>query len=422
MASTLPSELTRVIIREATYIPEIFQASSLQDFDTENTLRSADAIASTMAVKRALCFVSKSFRAITEEFLYEAIVIHKLWQIRPLVLSLRSLLSSTEHRAFRGERVKSLYFLLGHKLERFTATLAANWETIWPWGNRSLWGLLPACPRLQTLVINPTNTNPFTPLDAPTSLWAHLAMVSSHLRNLVISQVNIPDQHLYKVLASCKSLEILRIDSITTYNARAQGVVDKIPPIKVGRLLSYEEVSEYMVAASEGTNWPISLNTRILLRRLHSLRIITSNEKFLNDVELPTLHTLWIKGHWTELTYKKIAPTITNLIIDRHAVRSYLSTWEVLEEFPKVRQFTILGELDMGVFGSYPSLESLTLSRISYQGIDFLLGKLQEGRMIALKQIILLDTFESTIEQDRSLLDGKNQLMNRGVTLKGASP
>jgi hypothetical protein len=116
MQPILPSELIRVIIRDATYVPKIFDTSSLQDHGTvaDDLMESAEAIANSMATKRALCLVSKGFKAIAEEYLYEAVVIYKLRQIRPLVLSLRSLLSYTEYRAFRGERCKRLDFLLGY--------------------------------------------------------------------------------------------------------------------------------------------------------------------------------------------------------------------------------------------------------------------------------------------------------------------
>lgn len=84
----LPSEIIRLVIREATSAPAAFdtsfEATVSEDFEAVT-----DAIRESMKTKLSLCLVSRSFHEITVEFLYEIITVQQLEGYNPLIALLR---------------------------------------------------------------------------------------------------------------------------------------------------------------------------------------------------------------------------------------------------------------------------------------------------------------------------------------------
>ena len=70
----IPTEILRTTIRAATCVPEAFDTSvdSILHEDRDSVFK---AIQTSMATKKALSLVSNCFNALTEEFLYEIIVV-----------------------------------------------------------------------------------------------------------------------------------------------------------------------------------------------------------------------------------------------------------------------------------------------------------------------------------------------------------
>ena len=73
----LPSEIVRLVIREATRVPAAFD-TSFESIVTEDTEVVDDAIRQSMKTKLLLCLVSRCFHEIAIEFLYEIITVRRL--------------------------------------------------------------------------------------------------------------------------------------------------------------------------------------------------------------------------------------------------------------------------------------------------------------------------------------------------------
>ena len=70
----LPSEIVRLVIREATRVPAAFD-TSFKSIVTEDTEAVDDAIRESMKTKLSLCLVSRCFHEIAIKFLYEIITV-----------------------------------------------------------------------------------------------------------------------------------------------------------------------------------------------------------------------------------------------------------------------------------------------------------------------------------------------------------
>ncbi|KZT54140.1 hypothetical protein CALCODRAFT_500275 [Calocera cornea HHB12733] len=131
----LPSEILRLILREATSIEDGFSYPIEVD-EREQEIGIASKIALAMESKRAISLVSKRFHALGDEFLLEVLHIGQQKQIRPLLAVLGQ---QRENGVTRG-------WWSRHLIVNFR-----QYDIDWGHGKASLWGLIPACPRLEDL-------------------------------------------------------------------------------------------------------------------------------------------------------------------------------------------------------------------------------------------------------------------------------
>ncbi|KAG6826898.1 hypothetical protein H0H92_013987 [Tricholoma furcatifolium] len=143
----LPDELLILIFRHATNVPEALDTSYefIAQEDRDKVLRLMD---DSMRTKLVLSVVSKHFHALTDDLLYELIIVQSFNHVPHLARLLRS--SLAPYAPFpRGHLCRRLDFYLG-----CTHCFLHEWDDAWDVGVHVLWGVLPPCAQLEVLIFH----------------------------------------------------------------------------------------------------------------------------------------------------------------------------------------------------------------------------------------------------------------------------
>lgn len=224
----LPPEVLRQIIREATRVPVAFDTDLHSILNEYRAAVYAD-IYEGYALKRALSLVSKQFHSVTDEFLYEVVVIRSYLYLWPLLRQLRRL----EDNTARGWFVRRLDIDLGSENHSYDG---------WSWGKHTLWGFLPTCPNLEVLICSLVVPYHFIPdrttvpiiessyFDAPVALLQSIATTPGpSLRRLeLLGQMAVAADEAEKLVQRLPKLEVCRF----------AGLREPVPPFDVVRELN----------------------------------------------------------------------------------------------------------------------------------------------------------------------------------------
>ncbi|KAG6848932.1 hypothetical protein H0H93_012703 [Arthromyces matolae] len=168
-----------------------------------------------LALKLALTLVSKSFRAMMDPLLYEVILIFRFDHIPILLERLRSVTPGCSKPS--GHMCRRLDIYLG------TWGNAGYHDEAWYVGGHTLWGLLPACPRLEVLVARVNHRNTKQPyMGAPhlthNALWKTISSCcAATLRRLELFGFSIRMDRLEMMLRYMSSLQICDISHLTPF-------------------------------------------------------------------------------------------------------------------------------------------------------------------------------------------------------------
>ncbi|KAG6811767.1 hypothetical protein H0H92_005897 [Tricholoma furcatifolium] len=143
----LPDELLILIFRHATNVPEALD-TSYEFIAQENRNEVLRLVDDSMRTKLVLSVVSKHFHALTDDLLYELIIVRSFSQVPHLSRLLRS---SPPHALLpRGHSCRRLDFYFGCP---GTPRVPHDWDDAWDVGVHVLWGILPPCTQLEILIL-----------------------------------------------------------------------------------------------------------------------------------------------------------------------------------------------------------------------------------------------------------------------------
>jgi hypothetical protein len=292
---SLPFEILRRCIRLATSHPEPLETSfeatlSEEGYDIHSTLY--ESIPTKLACSR----VCKTFHEITDEFLYEAVILKEHHRVRQLARLLASR-SFPESRLVRGEYCRRLDVYVGH---------GRMWKgEDWAWGSLTLWGLIPPCPNLRILVISPLrippinrsrSTSRYLAIDEDATLWKCIAATCGpRLLRLDVNYVDIRPADLRRLLRACPELQVALFNGVPEDH-------NSSPPNYSERLnteyrLHSNDIAEYNRARITYASWP----TRIpgpSLTSLHTIDVTVDDiPKLFADLKFPNLRAANIKRY-----------------------------------------------------------------------------------------------------------------------------
>ncbi|KAF5377955.1 hypothetical protein D9615_006772 [Tricholomella constricta] len=211
-----PLEIYHAIVREATRVPEAFDTSvSVIREDREAVLQ---LIHQSMLTKTALSLVSKTFRDITEPYLYEIVIFFNFDHV-PTLLKLFRSTPPGSHTPL-GHRCRRLDFYLGLGGEPYP-------DYAWNEGAHTLWGLVPACPRLEILICRAVfvgaRTFPEFPHITHKSLWKTIARCwAGTLRRFELYGFHIRMDFLELMLRYFSKLEVCHITHLVAFKEAAK--------------------------------------------------------------------------------------------------------------------------------------------------------------------------------------------------------
>lgn len=367
----LPSEIVRQVIREATRLPFAF------DTDLDNILNESRAavygeIYDSYALKSALSLVSKEFHSVTDQFLYEIVVIRSYFHLWPVLQQLQR----KEDDTTRGWYVRRLDIDLGSENHSHDG---------WSWGKNTLWGLLPACPNLEVLICSLVIPYHFVPdrssipiiessyFDAPTTLLQSIATTPGpRLRRLeLLGQMAVCADEAETLVQRLPKLEVCRF----------AGLREPVPPFGVMGLDWNGDVEEWdsladlqpelhrVVSAHKTFSWPAGSPPT----GLHTLDC-GEYVRGMTDWQIPSLRSLTARlSRWRGTNQ---LPILRASIHDHTAKHSFASithlahsgpafdVWSVIDCLPNL-QWLGLDLPRLGVQqGSGPSQPHNSLSTI----------------------------------------------------------
>ncbi|KAG8825113.1 hypothetical protein FRC17_008825 [Serendipita sp. 399] len=414
MQPLIPAEILRQIVRIATEIPRMLDTSSPEPFDTSSggqALEMAVTATEMFTFKSNLSRVSKLFNAVTEEFMYEYIVLYDLEQLFPLLRSLDTLLRSTEHKVFRGERCKRLDIAFGRRAPR-KMLYEMDQQLLWVY--HGIGKLFLACPNMQVLTIHFGTFLTPTDVGVSDSLWMHIASRLRSLRVLSVSSVLIYEGDVPRLLNSLQSLERLRI---TVSEWRDRSVP---PPIRTVRLFRPDELAQCLFAL-QSTQWPDTCPKMVIVPNLRSLEIVGGLYGFMKRLELPALRTVIIPSRAGEkycTSLEKWKYQVTHLVLSCEG--EYPGMWEALHMFPRVQDLTVMRFDPYLDNVDHPYLQVIRLHSFHMQMSNSLTRLLDGGKLTGLREIVLLETYQSIIDEQMSMV--VEGFAKRGVQLRSGHP
>ncbi|KAG9055621.1 hypothetical protein FS842_001725 [Serendipita sp. 407] len=416
MQPSVPPEILRQIIRIATDIPGMLDTSSPDPFDTSScgqALEMAAMATETFALKRNLSRVSRLFYSVTEEFMYEYIVLYDLDQLFPLLRSFDTLLKSTEHKILRGERCKRLEISFGQRSPR---RMLAEMDPQLLWVYHGIGKLFLTCPNLQVLMIHFGSFITRTNVGVSESLWMHIAARLKSLRVLSVSSILIYEGDVLRLLSALKSLERLRI---TVTNWKDTSVP---PPIRTVRLFRPDDLAQCLFAL-QSTHWPTDMLDSVTLPNLHALELAGGHCDLLAHLELPALRMVTIpSGPGLDEKYLralcKWKSQITRLVISSEG--QYPTMWEALQMFPMVRDLTAERFDPYFDVVYHPLLQVMRFKTLHAHASTSLKRLVDGGKLNGLREVVLMEVYQSTIDEHMATL--VEQFSKCGVQLRSNHP
>jgi hypothetical protein len=406
---SLPFETLRRCIRLATNLPEPFETSfeatlSEEGHDIHPTIYEA------MPTKLACSRVCKTFHEITDEFLYEAIVLKEHHRVRPLARLLAGK-SFPGSRLARGEYCRRLDVCVGH---------GRLWKgEDWAWGSFTLWGLIPPCPNLRILVISPLRITPinrsrpttkYLAIDEGATLWKCIAATCGHrLLRLDVNYVDIRPSDLKQLLRACPALQVALFNGVPEDH-------NSSPPDYSERLnteyrLHTSDLAEYNRARMTYANWPTKRGDSSL-PSLHTLDVTVDNlPKLFMGLRFPNLRAAHVKGYLRgpialQSSWDLLVNTVlisSQLSITHLSLRALPSQLEpLLTELPNLVQLTLYAMAFMDDWrwdGKIPNhiLQTIRIFRpdsgdpgLIAHSVQDVLNLKKQGVLAALSRVIVL--------------------------------
>jgi len=310
----VPPELLHKILREATVVPEAFDTSfeAVLHEDREAILK---AIQTSMFTKTSLSLVSKLFRQLVEEFLYEIVTIRQFIHVPPLSKLLQN------HTTYglgtgkpHGQQCRRLEICLG------TGGSDVYEDTAWYEGGHTLWGLIAACPNISILLcriwakdrsqLAITHRFVTVPHLTHLSLWKLIASTCGpRLRRIELFGFSIRMDRVEMMLRYCTMLEVCHLVHVLPYWDEEQ-IYDSEEPASIeipyfrgphivtdntngspSQLFDALARSEFKNAKTN-TSWPTySLEPPYTLPSLHTFHIDEFNPR-ISQLNMPALRHL----------------------------------------------------------------------------------------------------------------------------------
>ncbi|KAG6902615.1 hypothetical protein C0995_014221 [Termitomyces sp. Mi166 len=308
--NTVPLEILCNILREATFVSEALDTSSIY---FENRATIVQLICESMKTKNSLSLVSKTFHYAMENYLYEIVMIFRFDYVPVLLQRLRSIPAG--YQSPRGHLCKRLDLYLG------IGTVPYGDEA-WYEGGHTLWGLIPACPNLEILmarvVCSAATPHPTATWNCPhlthKALWMTIAACCAKtIRRLELYGFRIRIDRVEVMLRYLSKLEACTIVHAVQFNPSEDVYDDEEPKMYIipgGRCrasmfladdwdyttpsgwFDTSTVSEFK-AAKENSTWPpFVASTPYILPCLHTLRLSRLDLKRMNQFDFPRLRHL----------------------------------------------------------------------------------------------------------------------------------
>ncbi|KAH0591384.1 hypothetical protein H2248_001461 [Termitomyces sp. 'cryptogamus'] len=306
--SHLPSELYSLIFRFATWVPEAWY-TSFEAVNEENRDTVIQLIHNASHTKVAISAVSKYFHTIIEPFLYETVVISRFQVIPSILKLLRSVPNG--YTKPRGHMCHRLDVYLGTR--RNPVYLGEAWSQ----GGHTLWGLIPACPRLEILVARVKYSGPDqrrreVPHPTYSALWKTISTYCAHtLRRLEIYNLSIRMSQVEMMLRYMTNLEALTTGKwVYQWNeadpTRQMLSWSRRAPKRVrfyevlGRWFD-DDIRREFLSTKRHASWPPYTGgpAPYLLPKLHTLFLNEFSERFF-EFQLPMLRSLSTIVVWNE--------------------------------------------------------------------------------------------------------------------------
>ena len=423
----IPPEILHKIVREATVVPEAFDTSfdSVLQEDREAVLK---AIRTSMLTKTSLSLVSKLFRYLAEEFLYEIVSVRRFRYVPPLSKLLRNQVTySWGTTKPHGQQCRRLEICLG------TGGSGAYKDTAWYEGGHTLWGLIAACPNTQILLCRiwakDRSQNAIThrfhtvPHFTHVSLWKLIASTCGpQLRRIELFGFSIRMDRIEMMLRYCTRLEVCHLVHVRPYLDEYEIYDSEEPkyieiPFLTGRSTRYlltnrtkgrpskffdETARREFEMAKTNTSWPTcSLEPPYPLPTLHTFHIDKFNPR-VSQFNMPALRHL---GLWDGVA-KTIAEdtlaccssfpnTLTHLSFGNFVVPLEL----ILNAFPYITELCFHYTWEKSAQSAVKSRHtSLTVIKYVCHGstenmayhVGDLLSVIESGMLPALKEVYIV--------------------------------
>ncbi|KZO94512.1 hypothetical protein CALVIDRAFT_538968 [Calocera viscosa TUFC12733] len=353
--NTLPVEIVCYIIRLATDVPVAFDTRSEAVLD-EDRVETPSLIIESIKTKSSLSIVSKLFHIVVDEYLYEIILLTKF----PGCMSLRRFAAFLRKKRrgvlrSRGERVR--------RLELNFFFRAYDWPASWD----SLWGLLPACPKLEALALL------FQPEVDPSKYWR--------------TAISCSEQFARNIARRCGgTLRKLEIGGNIVFPQHCiQPMLDRMENLEVVYL---RDVDHGALNRSASKQWTGTLLVRDRMKHLHTIlgHILRSDVIFhssprLRHVSLPA----------------SVPPTVLDLL--RLHAGSIVSVY-----YEQNRVYTPLP----AILETLPNLEHLVVREWWNTGWDLVLPTQAHSHLRILTLFLTVSSYEA-----RSMLGDMESLIQR---------
>jgi hypothetical protein len=272
----LPVEIIWFIIRIATCVPAAFDTS----FDAsigEDVSAVTNAIQESMKTKLALSLVSRSFHDIVIEFLYEIVTLHELRWVKTLVSLLHT---NRADKQCRGWWCRRLQITVGEEHEEYSGDT-------WLEGRHTLWGLIPACPRLIVLLCAVRFNAEFmrqTPTGCriPRTMFQLIASkYSQTLRRMEIyGNTTTRLDMMALVLKTCTAMEVFRIEELEgqwpVYDSPNESCHDEADDEGIDAV-DAETLIQCRLARDNARWTTTTVRQKVTLSNLHTLEIYPFN-------------------------------------------------------------------------------------------------------------------------------------------------
>ncbi|THH16240.1 hypothetical protein EW146_g4356 [Bondarzewia mesenterica] len=348
---SLPAELIREIIRHATVALCVFDTTytTISCEDRTMTVRSMER---SLVTKCALSLVSRQFHGITDEFLYEFILLRSC--------NVDTIQSLAERLLHRKSQMNGHY--LGWYVCRMDLDFEIGWylQSDWNWGKYNMWGLIPACTRLVILVLSAVQWRTVTlrpehdtarhaTIYVPIELFMTVTTTCSRtLRRLeLVGQLSPLLHHVERLCMHAPWLEVCRFTKLREVPNDEEGLSSPNPQ----RHLPPPESDNVQLAQLVTTTWPSPASSTVSLPHLHTLDL----GGFALQVwawDLPALQHLGVKmTHIVDVNslahnYLKLKlclsqsrPLFSSFAYDGPPIHF----WHIIDNIPYLEHFTLRG-------------------------------------------------------------------------------